>query len=217
MRGVAGQEHAAIHEAVGHGALAHPEILVLDRVGDVAAHAAAHQRGDVGVLQPAFVEIDELEPPQILAVDDREKRPRSLRPDEDVAERLALVVLRVQIGNAEIDRSSTSRCAARRGSRCRAARAPCWQSRHNRRDIWRARFRARPLSPIAQRRRHAVRILHEALELGTGAATSRAETTARGLAGSDRTRSAGTACPRSGLTGKWACSPSAGMRTRPSS
>ena len=32
------------HEAIGDRALAHPKRLVLDRVGDVAAHAAAHQR-----------------------------------------------------------------------------------------------------------------------------------------------------------------------------
>ena len=135
MRGVAGEEHAAIHEAVGDRALSHPEVLVLDRVGDVAAHEAAHQRRDVGVLQPALVEIDELKPPQILAVDDREKRPRAFRPDEDVAKRLALVVLRGQSRECADRSSSTSRCAVRRGFRCRAARAPCWQSRRSRRDI----------------------------------------------------------------------------------
>ena len=83
---------------------AHPQILVLDRIGEIAAHAAAHQCRDVGVLQPGLVEVDELQPPQILAIHDREKRPRPLGPDEDVAERLPLVVLRGQIGNPQIDR-----------------------------------------------------------------------------------------------------------------
>src|SRR4029079_14134798 len=54
--------------------------------------------------QPAFVEIDKLEPPQVLAVDDREKRPRAFWPDETSARRLSLVVLRRKIGNPKIDR-----------------------------------------------------------------------------------------------------------------
>ena len=103
MGGVAGEEHAAVAEAVGDGALAHPHALVLDRIGDVAADAAAHQRRDVQALQAGLVDIDELQPPQLLAVDDREKRPGPFRADEHVAERLLLVAGGEQIRDAQID------------------------------------------------------------------------------------------------------------------
>ena len=100
---IAGEKDAAVHEAVGDRALSHPQILVLDSVGNVAAHAAPHQRGDVGFVQALFVEIDKLQPPEVLAVHNRQKRPGALGPDEHVAKGSPLVVLRMKIGNAQID------------------------------------------------------------------------------------------------------------------
>ena len=45
MRGIAGKKDAAVHETVRHCPLAHPQGLVLDSEGNIAAHAAAHERG----------------------------------------------------------------------------------------------------------------------------------------------------------------------------
>src|SRR5262249_28042938 len=100
---VAGEEHATVHKPVGDRSFAYPEILVLDRVSDLATHETTHQGWDVSVLKAALVEIDQLQSPQILAVDDRQERPRTLRPDKHVAKCFSLIVLGMKVRNPEID------------------------------------------------------------------------------------------------------------------
>jgi len=50
MRGIAGEKHAAVHEAIGYGSLSYPETLVLDRVRYLAPHATPEKSGHIGVL-----------------------------------------------------------------------------------------------------------------------------------------------------------------------
>ena len=75
MGGVTGKKDTSVHEAVGDGALAHPQSLVLDRIRHIAAHAAADEGRDIHALEMIGVQVDELQPPQILAIDDRQERP----------------------------------------------------------------------------------------------------------------------------------------------
>jgi len=104
VRGVAGEKNPSVHEAVGHGALPRPEVLVLDRISDVAAQAPPHQCVDVGPVQPILGEIDELKAPKVFSIDDREHRPGALGTDEDITERFTFVVLGIEVGNSQIDR-----------------------------------------------------------------------------------------------------------------
>src|SRR6516165_228117 len=103
MRRIAGKEHTTVHKSIDNCSFAYPEIFALDGVRDLATHEAAHQSRDVSVLKAALVEIDQLKPPQILAVDDRQERPCSLRPDKYIAKCFPLIVLGMKVGNPEID------------------------------------------------------------------------------------------------------------------
>src|SRR6185312_7693378 len=98
------EEHAPVHEAVGDRALAHPEALILDRMRHRASHAAVEKRGDIGLLELFRIEPDELQPPQILAIDGGEEGPGPLGSDEDVAKCLELVVILREVADAQINR-----------------------------------------------------------------------------------------------------------------
>ena len=129
----------------------------------VAAHAAAHQRRDVHALQAPGIDIDELQTPQILAVDDRQERPGPFRADEHVAERLFLVAEGEQIRDAQIDghRPVEMRLAADRDPEPFAHRAGKAVAAD---QIARAQGLGRPAALIPERRSHAVGVLGEVLE-----------------------------------------------------
>ena len=92
------------------------------------------------------------------------KRPGPFRADEHVTEGLAPCREGAKIGNAQIDVHRPVDVGLAANRRCRAVRAPCWQTRRNRPDSRRARSRPRRCA-IAQRRGDAGLVLHEAFEL----------------------------------------------------
>ena len=104
MRGVAGQEHAALAVVVGDQVARHPRQRRHHLVRDLAPdHLVDHRRGVdlVGVLVVPLPA--DAEPPQLAAVELHQRAPDALRVGEEMQRRLALVVEIPELLHAEED------------------------------------------------------------------------------------------------------------------
>ena len=218
MGGIAGDEHAAGPIAVGDQLAAHPAHDRQELVIEITAHQRAPQRGvNVGLGVDHLVgRADDRHAEAIAAVDRHDGQPGALRPDEDEAVALALVVQRREVGAAEdhVGGVGQRRVAAHRDAGTLAHQAGAAVGADQivgRRFARSRRARSRTVAITSSAR------FLERDQLGVVAHRHRAEACARSAAGSGRTCPAARARASAGSAADIFHARAPGNGSRPSS